>query len=70
MLFEGDHWHLDIFSVVDESDARWVQLDVVGPEEHLITLRLDRGAPSENVLACVSSWLADPAHEPHVVSAL
>ena len=70
VLLDGKSWHVDVFSVVDESDARWVQLELIGPQEHLITLRLDRGAPSRNVLACVSTWLADPALEPRVVSAL
>ena len=68
VLLGGDRWHVDVFSVIDEVDARWVQLGLIGAREHLLTLRLDRGAPSESVLACVSAWLADPAKETRVVS--
>src|SRR5262245_42511953 len=36
----GDSWRVEVYSIVDDSDCRWLQLGLSGPEERTVLLKL------------------------------
>ena len=55
------HWHLEVFSVTDQAQHRWVQVGLKGDQEFMLTLRLNSGAGAQPCLQALSSWLGDPS---------
>ena len=65
----GDQWRVEVFSISDHDDHRWIQLVVHGQSEHMITLRLLPDAKLEDAIPALSEWLEDPEHRSHVIDA-
>ena len=63
----GGNWRVEVFSISDHQDHRWIQLVVHGETEHMITLRVLPGARLDDALPALSEWLAAPATRPHVI---
>lgn len=47
---------VEVFSVVDVGDERWVQVAVFGRSYALLTLRVPRTAAPSRVLAQIAGW--------------
>ena len=55
------HWSVDVFSVSDQADHRWVQVCVRdGADRHMLTIRLEPGAGSRGAISAIASWLHAP----------
>jgi hypothetical protein len=63
----GDQWRVEVFSISDHDDHRWIQLVVHGQSEHMITLRLLPDARLEDAIPALSDWLAAPENRSHVI---
>jgi len=63
-----EEWHLEVFSVVMDQAATWVQVQLSGACAHLLTLRLPTHAGVRHVTSILSSWLADPSQSTHVLN--
>src|SRR5262245_40898275 len=64
----GQPWQVEVYSVSDLRNARWVQLGVTGASHHLLTLRLAEDAGADDALMAVAAWLENPANAPAVLS--
>jgi hypothetical protein len=59
---------VEVFSVSDHADYRWVQVGLDAPDDHhMLTLRLESGAGPQSALSALSSWLHDPEKRPSEV---
>ena len=65
----GDQWRVEVFSISDLEDHRWIQLVVHGESEHMITLRLLPGARLEDAIPALSDWLSAPDKSSHLIDA-
>ena len=65
----GGHWRIEVYSVSDQGDYRWVQMAVAGTHDYMLTVRLPEGAGSETALPALAEWLAAPSAFSHVVDA-
>jgi hypothetical protein len=63
----GGQWRVEVFSISDHEDHRWIQLVVHGESEHMITLRLLPGARLEDAVPALSDWLEAPEHRSHMI---
>ena len=66
----GGQWRVEVYSISDHDDHRWIQLVVHGESEHMITLRLQPGARVEDALPALSEWLEAPGAQPHIIDAI
>jgi len=64
----GAEWHLEVFSVVMDQAATWLQVLLAGEPSHLLTLKLPPHEGVGHVLSILSSWLADPGQATHVLN--
>jgi hypothetical protein len=64
LYVSGHHWHMEVFSVSDEAQHRWVQLGLSGDQTFMLTLRLNAGAGEEPAIEALSSWLGRPSDVP------
>jgi hypothetical protein len=62
-------WRVEVFSISDHDDHRWIQLVVRGESEHMVTLRVLPGTRLEDALPSLSAWLADGAEGSHIIDA-
>jgi hypothetical protein len=53
----GEHWRVEVFSVVEEATHVWIQLRLVGRLSRLLTLCLSRKADVREALEAVTTWL-------------
>jgi hypothetical protein len=65
----GGQWRVEVFSISDQEDHRWIQLIVRGSAEHMITLRLLPGARLEDAVPALSDWLSAADHDSHIIDA-
>ena len=54
-------WHVEVFSVSDQAQHRWVQIGLKGDHEYMLTIRLESGSGVLPVVQAVSSWLHTPS---------
>jgi hypothetical protein len=61
-LVGGDsHARIEVFSIRDEADRRWLQLAVVtAADTRMVTLRLLPGQGPQHVVTTLTAWLANP----------
>lgn len=64
LYVSGHSWRMEVFSVSDEAQHRWVQLGLSGEETFMLTLRLNAGASEEPAIEALSSWLGKPSESP------
>jgi hypothetical protein len=58
----GHRWHVEVFSVSDQAQHRWIQLGLnSGDRPHMLTLRMEPGAGVQHAVMALTSWLGDPA---------
>jgi hypothetical protein len=68
LFVSGRRWRVEVFSVSDHADYRWVQVGLDAPDDHhMLTLRLESGAGPQSALSALSSWLHDPEKRPSEV---
>jgi hypothetical protein len=53
-------WCIEVYSVRDRDDARWVQLALVGLPQHPLAMRLVAGDGVRSVIQALTSWLRNP----------
>jgi len=53
----GEHWRLEVFSVVEDAQHLWIQLRLVGRLPRLLTLSLSKSADVREALAVLTAWL-------------
>jgi hypothetical protein len=56
----GRRWRLEVYSISDVGDARWIQFGLNGLPRHMLSLKVGRVDGLSSVLRVVSTWLADP----------
>jgi hypothetical protein len=54
------HWRVEVFSVSDHADHRWVQVGLHGSGDYMLTLRLPAGAGPQSAVSALWSWLQGP----------
>jgi len=64
----GGRYRIEVYSVRDEAGCRWIQLGLHGVTAHMLTIRQTPGDGAQHVVLALSSWLADPSQQPHVLS--
>jgi hypothetical protein len=60
----GEHWRIEVFSVVEEPLHLWVQLRLVGRLPRVLTLCLSRGADAKDALKALTVWLVGRSGSP------
>jgi len=55
----GEHWRLEVFSVVEDAQHLWIQVRLIGRLPRLLTLCLPGQADVPEALAALTTWL-DP----------
>jgi hypothetical protein len=59
LMVSGQRWRVEVFSVFDDADDRWIQIGLEGPAQHyMLTLLFAAGAGPEEVFNTLKSWLA------------
>jgi hypothetical protein len=53
----GEHWRLEVFSVVEDAQHLWIQLRLVGHLPRLLTLCLSKRADVHEALTALTAWL-------------
>lgn len=57
---DGSAWRVEVFSVIDEPERRWVQLALEGADRNILTVRLDHSESPRQVVEQLSTWIHDP----------
>ena len=57
----GREWRLEVFGVVTDEAATWVQLRLSGCSEHTLTLKLRSVDTAQDATATIVAWLAGRA---------
>src|SRR5262249_4901144 len=57
----GREWRLEVFGVVTDEAATWVQLRLSGCAEHMLTLKLRPADTAQDAIATIVAWLAGRA---------
>jgi hypothetical protein len=65
----GRGWRVEVFSVVPDRAATWLQLRLTGPSDQMVTLKLGRGETAAMAVALLATWLAQPAPLPQILTA-
>ena len=55
------HWNVEVYSVSDQAQHRWVQIGLKGEHDYMLTLRLDSGSSGQRAIDTLSSWLRHPS---------
>jgi hypothetical protein len=61
LLVAGLRWRIEVFSVRDLADLRWVQLALMGTSRQTLALKLDAGAGVRRAVEAVVSQITSPA---------
>ena len=65
----GGQWRVEVFSISDHDNHRWIQLVVRGESEHMVTLRVLPGTRIEDALPSLSGWLEAGGQSSHIIDA-
>jgi hypothetical protein len=68
LIVAGRKWRIEIYSICDWAGLRWIQLAVDGMPRRMLALRLATGDGARDAVRALSSWLARPSDERHVLS--
>lgn len=60
LLVGGCRWCMEVFSVSEIGQRRYVQLALSGPTHHMLTLRATTASRSDDLARRLSAWLSDP----------
>jgi len=50
-------WRIDVYSIVDANDYRWIQLGIEGPEHRTLLLQLAPFADDGDAIAAIGQWM-------------
>jgi hypothetical protein len=54
-------WRVEVYSISDQQDHRWVQVSLLGEPSWMLTLRVSPEDGIEHIRHTLSTWLADPS---------
>ena len=61
------NWPLSVYAIHETGIDRWIQLAAPGPGKHDLIVHATAGARSDEIIASVEAWLADPAADTRVI---
>jgi len=53
----GDSWRIEVFSIVDDSTHRWVQVGLIGADDRTVLLKLARFADGADAVSAIEYWI-------------
>lgn len=63
MTLGGTRWQVNVYGIRHDGRWRWVQIAVVGPRSHTLTLKLTPADDGARALGLVAAWLSRPLVE-------
>jgi hypothetical protein len=63
----GDSWRIEVYSIVDDSTHRWIQLGLAGREERTVLLKLPYLADADDAIGSIAHWVRDSSCQHAVV---
>ena len=64
----GETWRLEVYSIVDDTSCRWLQLGLAGREERTVLLKLPLLASADDALESIEQWASDSSCRHGVVT--
>ena len=61
LLVSDHHWRVEVFSVSDQAQHRWVQVGLKGHHSAMLTIRLEAGSGDQRAIEALSSFLRHPS---------
>jgi hypothetical protein len=61
------NWPLSVYAIHDTGADRWIQLAAPGSGRHDVIVRATTATTSEDIIASVEAWLADPVARTRVI---
>jgi hypothetical protein len=55
------NWLVEVYSVYDDAESRWVQLALQGPPQHTVTVRMALNDSVDHIVDAVEAWLSHPS---------
>jgi hypothetical protein len=55
----GDSWRIEVFSIVDDSTHRWVQVCLTGADDRSVLLKLARFADDADAVSAIRYWIEE-----------
>jgi hypothetical protein len=68
LVVSGQAWHLEVYGICEEAGRRWIQLAVVGPHHHMLTLALATRAGVRQAVRTLTGWLEEPSDAHQVLN--
>ena len=63
----GETWRLEVYSIVDDTSCRWLQLGLAGREERTVLLKLPYLADADDAIGSIAHWVRDSSCQHAVV---
>ncbi|HXT70192.1 MAG TPA: hypothetical protein VN700_10585 [Vicinamibacterales bacterium] len=67
MSVDGSDWRVEVFSVIDEPERRWLQIALDGGARRVLTIRLSQTEGARQIVRQISTWLVDPSSTRNVL---
>jgi hypothetical protein len=64
----GRAWRVEVFGVLADDTAIWVQLRLSGWSEHMVTLKLRADDSADQAVAVIAHWLSHAARVPQILT--
>ena len=64
----GRNWTIEVFSISEDHEARWLQLALRGESEYTLMLRLGALQGAGHAVQILSSWLAWPVQNSNILN--
>jgi hypothetical protein len=55
----GESWRVEVYSIVDDSNHRWIQLGLAGREERTMLMKLPYLADADDAIGSIEQWVCD-----------
>jgi len=68
LLVAGRSWRIEVFSVGDFDNGRWVQLGLSSDESYMLTLHCAPFEAADRLMAAVRSWLDSPSENNQILN--
>jgi len=63
----GDSWRIEVYSIVDDSTHRWIQVGLAGREERTVLLKLPYLADADDAIGSIAHWVGDSSCQHAIV---
>jgi hypothetical protein len=50
-------WRLEVYSIVDEGETRWIQVALHGLESHELMVAAPRSSDAKQIMAALKTWI-------------